>query len=399
MRVVQINSYSNGSTGHIAASIHQALLENGDSSLFAYGSGPEIVANGYHIGNYIEEKMHTIFTLFFGLHGYCSILSTHRLIRELKKFQPDIVHLHNLHGSYLNLRILFNYLRKKQIQTVITVHDCWLYTGKCYHYYEAKCNKYLKHCGNCPQLSMYPKSYCFDFTSKMLSDKRRWIGSLNHINVVTISEWLQKQVKETFLGKYPVTMIRNGASEVYKISEERPSAAIEELFSNRFVILGVASSWNPHKGILDFVRLAEFLADDEVIVLVGHIKDDVKLPGNIISIDRAENMRELLQIYNLASVYVSMSTEETFGLTIAESLCCGTPAIVYDATACPEMIHDGVNGYVVSPHDVPEVYKRINMIKNTTSMNRYGIAKEAREKYSVHRMVSDYLRLYRGVLK
>ncbi len=396
MKVVHINSYSNGSTGHIASSIHSALLDSGNESLFAFGNGPDIVRGGYRIGSKFDFFLHTLTTLLTGLHGYSSAFATRRLVKKLKKFNPDIVHLHNLHGGYLNLKILFNFLKKSNIKTVVTVHDCWLYTGKCYHYYEAKCDKFLDKCGKCPQLSMYPKSYFFDFTPKMLKDKKKLIGSLENLYAITISKWLQEEVERSFMGKYPVTTIRNGVNDIYRISDRELNTELDSKLQNKFVILGVASSWNEHKGISDFLKLSELLSEDEVIVLVGNINNR-SLPDNVIAIDHTSK-EELVAIYNAASVYVSMSCEETFGLTIAEALSCGTPAIVYQATACPEMITSEEVGYVAAPHNIEQVYEYICKIK-TTSVNRIAISQKAQELYSTQRMLDEYLSFYRGVIE
>ena len=395
MRIVQINSYSNGSTGHIANAIHEALLANGHNSLFAYGNGPDIPKGGYRIGSKTDFLCHTLVSLFTGLHGYSSVFSTLRLINKLKEFNPDIVHLHNLHGSYLNLDIILRYLSKHNVKTVITVHDCWIYTGKCYHYYEANCDRYLHHCGNCPQLSMYPKSYWFDFTAKMLKDKQQLLGAIQNLSVVTISDWLQNQVKKTFLGTRTVTTIRNGVSDMFRRDYNVHSTEMDERIAGKFVVLGVASSWNAHKGISDFIKLAGMLSDDEVIVLVGHLPKDIILPDNIFTIDHTSNAAALAGIYNNASVYVSMSTEETFGLTIAEALCCGLPTIVYQATACPEMVSDGENGYIALPHDVAQVYQYIRKIKNTSAFDKEQIAQSARRKYSTQQMTEEYLSFYK----
>ena len=109
-------------------------------------------------------------------------------------------------------------------------------------------------------------------------------------------------------------------------------------------------------------------------------------------------MHELALIYNSASVYVSMSTEETFGLTIAEALSCGTPAVVYQATACPEMIVEGENGYVASPHNIAQVYNYIQLIKKGKIGDRESISLKARRTYSQERMVAEYLSYYRSIL-
>lgn len=398
MRVVHINSYSNGSTGHIVNSVHKALLARGDESLFAYGMGPDSTEGGYRISNRFHMFQHTIVSLFLGLHGYSSGHDTRKLIRKIKKFKPDIVHLHNLHGGYIHFGRLFDFLTSSGVKIVITVHDCWLYTGKCYHYYEAGCRKYLDGCGNCPQLSMYPKSYHFDFTAKMLTDKKEKISRAKDLHIITISNWLQEEVKQTFLGKYPIKTIRNGVNPVFTRYSSDVLKELQKKNNHKFVILGVASSWNVHKGIKDFIDLADFLQDDEEIVLVGNMSRNVILPSNISVVEHTESIEDLVAIYNSASVYVSMSTEETFGLTIAEALNCGIPAVVYNATACAEMVSDGENGYVVPPHNIEQVYESIQKIKKNKDINHALISQNASSKYSSERMVKEYLEYYCDIL-
>ncbi len=393
MRVVQINTCSYGSTGQISKEIHRGLQEKGYESLLAYGFGPEITLGGFKIGNKVDGLIHRVFSDFSGLHGYASVLTTYRLIRKLKKFKPDIIHLHNIHGGYLNIHLLFKYIKKQKIKTVITLHDCWLFTGKCYHYYEIGCNRYLHSCGACPQLSMYPKSRFFDFTTKMLKDKKSLIEPLENVNIVTVSEWLKSQAEATFLGRFPVKVIKNGVKEQYGIVNEAPVTTVCEKLTDKFVILGVASVWDEHKGIKDFVELSSRLSDEEKILLVGKIHDKKSLPENISVIDRTENVEELVRIYNMADVYVSMSTEETFGLTIAEAMCCGVPSIVYDATACKEMVISGQNGYIAQPHCIDEIYNFIQEIKNK-SFDRESMSKDTKKRYSVQKMVDSYLSLY-----
>jgi putative colanic acid biosynthesis glycosyltransferase len=399
MKVMQINSYSNGSTGRIANAIHTSLLQNGDQSILAYGNGPDIPNGGYRISSNLGMYVHNVLSLFTGLHGYTSFISTIKLIKKIKSFNPDIVHLHNLHGGYVNFITLLKYLGKHDIKTVMTVHDCWIYTGKCYHYYEVDCKRYLDKCGNCPQLAMYPKSYFFDFTKKMLRDKRRAFSKIKNLNIVTISEWSKQQVQETMLSKYPVAIIRNGVDPAFRFIDSKTIASLDEKIGNCFVILGVAASWNTNKGINDFIELAKKLKGDEIIILVGGLKKEINLPDNIISIKRTDNIQELATLYNRADVYVSASTQETYGLTIAEALSCGTPAIVYDATACREMINPGENGYFVRPHDIDELYDRITYIRKSSNIDREKISLEAKQKFSADKMIENYISLYRKIFE
>ena len=398
MKIMQINSYSDGSTGHIAQAVHNALLNSGNDSLLAYGAGSDVLSGGYGISNKADMFTHTAVTLLTGLHGYSSSIATYKLIKKIKEFNPDIVHLHNLHGGYVNITMLLNYLIESKLKIVITLHDCWLYTGKCYHYYEAQCNKFMQSCGNCPQLSMYPKSYFFDFTKKMLADKKRILSDADNLYLVTVSDWLKTEVKKTFLGKYPIKTIPNGVNKDFILKTDCGVTKVRNMADGKFIILGVASSWNKHKGINDFIKLSKLLKDDEIIILVGNIANNSTITDNIILVDRTSNTQELASFYNAASVYVSMSTEETFGLTIAEALSCGTPAIVYNATACAEMVSDGENGYVVTPHDINQVYKCIQKIREEKDIDKNSIAQNAREKYSISKMINEYLSFYRGVI-
>lgn len=398
MKIMQINSYSDGSTGHIAQAVHNALLNSGNDSLLAYGAGSDVLSGGYRISSKADMFTHTAVTLLTGLHGYSSSIATYKLIKKIKEFNPDIVHLHNLHGGYVNINMLLNYLIESKLKIVITLHDCWLYTGKCYHYYEAQCNKFMQSCGNCPQLSMYPKSYFFDFTKKMLADKKRILSDADNLYLVTVSDWLKTEVKKTFLGKYPIKTIPNGVNKDFILKTDCGVTKVRNMADGKFIILGVASSWNKHKGINDFIKLSKLLKDDEIIILVGNIANNSTITDNIILVDRTSNTQELASFYNAASVYVSMSTEETFGLTIAEALSCGTPAIVYNATACAEMVSDGENGYVVTPHDINQVYKCIQKIREAKDIDKNSIAQNAREKYSISKMINEYLSFYRGVI-
>jgi len=391
MKVVQINCSASGSTGNIAKAIHRGLLEQGDESYIFYGIGQPTEKNMFRVGNDFDLHAHAVLSRNLGMQGYFSYFSTKKLIKQLRKIQPDIVHLHNLHGSYLNIPLLLKHLKETGVKVAVTLHDCWLYTGKCYHYFEAGCKRYLENCGNCPQLDMYPKSKYFDFTAKLLQDKKRLL-SMDGLYVIAVSDWLHREAAVTFLSKHPIRTIKNGVAPLFKLPVEGNTRS-----DASFVILGVAPNWNSHKGIQDFVELSKYLKQDEKIVLVGHMPKNIVLPSNITSIEHTQDAEELAELYRNAAVYVSMSTEESFGMTIAEAMCCGTPAIVYNATACGEMVTPGANGYSVPAHDVEQVYRYIEKIRNGTPMNREKIAEDARERFSGERMVQEYLAFYKNI--
>ncbi len=339
MKVVQINCTASGSTGNIAKAIHKQLLKDGNESYIFYEGGTPTEENMLRIGNYFGLHSHAVLSRNLGRQGYFSRFSTLKLIKRLKKIQPDIIHLHNLHGSYLNLPMLFRYLKKAKSQIVITLHDCWLFTGKCPYFTVAKCYKWKEECGNCPQLVTYPRSK-IDTTKKCLADKKKWLSGFDgRMNIYAVSKWLRDTAKESFLSKYPIKTIYNGINtEVFR-PLDGTSVKNKYGLNNKFIILGVAFAWDKRKGLDEFLELSENLTEDEVIVLVGLTAEQTrKMPPNIIGITRTEDQEELAQLYSAADVFVSTSKEETFGLVTAEAMACSTPVIVYNLTACGEIV-------------------------------------------------------------
>lgn len=340
MTVVQINCSANGSTGNIAKAIHRSLLEKGYSSYIFFSGGTPTEKNMVRIGNYFSLHSQAVLSRNLGKQGYFSLFATIKLIRQLKKIQPDIIHLHNLHGSYLNLPMLFRYLKKSSADIVLTLHDCWLFTGKCPYFTTIGCYKWKDNCGHCPQLDIYPRSKV-DTTSKSLSDKKKWLSGFgDRLHIVAVSNWLRDTAKQSYLGQYPIKTIYNGIdTEVFHPTGENAVGEKYKIQDDRFVILGVASVWSDRKGLAEFLELSKKISDSDVIVLVGLSKEQIlNLPSNVIGIERTENQKELAQLYSRANVFVNPSKEETFGLVTAEAMACGTPVIVYDSTACAEIV-------------------------------------------------------------
>ena len=400
MKVILINSYNFGSTGRVCCAVQKYLNNTGDICLFAYGEGKasDELHYNYKISTKKKMTLHAIKTLICGLHGYYSKQDTKRLILWIKNEKPDIIHIHNLHGGYVNYITLLNAVGVLGIPVVFTLHDCWLYTGKCYHYYEANCDKWLKNCGNCPQLSMYPKSYFFDRTKKMLTDKKHTFEKLHDATITCVSDWLAGEARHSFLNKYEIVTIKNGIdTEIFKsVSNEWQSDGVE--IRGKYVILGVASSWNSHKGLGDFIRLAKLLCEDEVIVLVGVTEEQAqKLPPNCIGIKNIGDKHQMAQMYNRADVFLNCSSEETFGMTAAEAMSCGTPVIVYNATACSELVGENC-GYVVAPHDIDDIRKCIDKHKSIGSeAMRQSCRKNVLEHYAEQNMAKEYANLYRRI--
>ena len=341
MTIVQINCSANGSTGNIAKAIHRSLLAKGENSYIFFGVGTPTEKNMIRIGNDFSLHLHAVLSRNLGKQGYFSYFATRKLIRQLKKIKPDVIHLHNLHGSYVHLPLLFAYLKKAEASIVITLHDCWLFTGKCPHFTVVGCEKWKASCGNCPQLSIYPKSKK-DTTSKCLADKKKWLSGFgNRLHIVTVSNWLRDTAMQSFLNQYQIHTVYNGIDpEIFHPLNDDFANTIGEKYGigkDKFVILGVASVWDDRKGLMEFINLSKKISHSDVIVLVGLSERQIReLPANVIGIRRTENQTELAQLYSRADLFINPSREETFGLVTAEAMACGPPVIVYDSTACSE---------------------------------------------------------------
>lgn len=392
MKILQINSVcGSGSTGKITVEISDYLDSLNIENYIAYGIGNSNRHNTYKISNRIDNHLHSFISRKFCLQGYGSIFSTIKFIRYIKRINPDIIHLHNIHGHYLNFPILFNYLKKSNVNVVWTFHDCWPFTGKCAHFTKAKCYKWKTHCQNCKQLSTYPDSIR-DRTFKNFNDKKEYFTSIDKFYIVTVSNWLKETVENSFFKGKDIKCIYNGIdTNVFKPvqSSLRKKLGIE----NKFVILGVASVWNSGKGLNEFIELSKKIDNDSVIILIGLSDEQMKdLPKNIIGISRTENIEELVKFYTLADIFINLSIEETFGLVVAEALACGTPAIVYNSTACPEVV-ELKESCIVNSHNINELIKKINFFK---SMNEKLVIKLNKE-FNLNEMLNHYMDLYNHI--
>ena len=400
MRVYQVNCAGSGSTGAIATAIHNELLARGEKPMFAYGMGSCRVEPSIKISSAFEAHIHDQLSKLSGKQGYFSPLRTIQLIQSLKHFQPDLVHLHNIHGNYLNLPLLFGFLKKSNVKVVITLHDCWLFTGKCPHFTDVGCYRWKESCGNCPQLSIYPRSYGIDKTEVCLQDKKKWIGWIrDRLTVVAVSEWLKKTAEQSFIGNGKICCIHNGIDvDMYRKTDL--GMPLLRKLDGKFLILGVASRWSEQKGLKDFFELARHLNEDEIILLVGLNQEQIRgLPERIIGIPRTENQSQLAEIYSRADVLFNASTEETFGLVVAEAMSCGTPVVVYGSTACGEIVSQDT-GMIVPPKDICAVSSAIRWMKK----NRYKqeasdkCSRLVRREYSNHKMAREYCDLYSTAL-
>lgn len=364
MKIVEINMMSYGSTGKIMQQIADEARNNGHEVWVAYPNTPECmkkeVDNSILIGNRLSRFIHGYAAIATGFNDCFSYFTTKKFIRKLKKIKPDIIHLHNLHGCYLNLPSLFKYIRKSNCRVVWTLHDCWSFTGQCPHFTMAKCDKWKTGCHHCKTYREYPATFS-DRTKTMWKLKKKWFTGLKDVTIITPSQWLGDSVKQSYLSEYPVKVIHNGIDlSVFKPTESdfRKKYNCE----NKHIILGIALYWGVKKGLDVFLELAKRLDDSYKIVLVGTTDElDKQLPDNIISIHRTQNQEELAEIYSAVDLFVNPTREEVLGLVNIEALACGTPVITFKAGGSPECI-DETCGVVVESGDVDAMEKEIHRI-------------------------------------
>ena len=333
----------------------------------------------------------------FGKHGFYSRKATKKLIEKIREVDPDIIHLHNIHGHYLNVEVLFEYLASSNKKVIWTLHDCWSFTGHCAYYDYVNCNKWQTECNNCPALREYPRSLIFDRSKESFKDKKRIFNSVEDLTLVTPSRWLEEETKKSFLSKYPVQVINNGidlSNFKPSIGDFRKKHGIEE----KFIILGVAGVWERRKGLDYFLELAKKAKDDDVIVLVGLSQEQLnKLPKNIIGISRTNSVKELAEIYTTADVFVNPTLEDNFPTTNLEALACGTPVITFDTGGSPEAVDDQT-GIVVEKGDLEGLIKAVQYIKVKWKEKNTGLYLErAKRNFDKNDKFGEYVELYKYV--
>lgn len=399
MRVLQINSVCGiRSTGRICTDIAEVLQRQGHECKIAYGreTVPEKYQNfAVRIGTDFGVKLDGIKTRLLDNAGFNSVRATKRFLSWVKEYDPDIIHLHNLHGYYIHAGLLFDFLKEFGKPVIWTLHDCWSFTGHCPHFAAQGCEKWREMCGSCPLRGEYPASLLLDNSTHNYRRKRELFCGLENLQIVTVSDWLGKCAAESFLGGYPVTTIQNGVDlSVFRPTESK--VAEKYGLQGKKIVLGVASAWSRHKGLEDFFRLAQMLEDDYRVVLVGLTMQQMEhLPGNVVGIRRTDSLQELAQLYTAAYVHVSMSREETMGLTIIEANACGTPVVVFDSTALPEIVTPDT-GLVLQECTPGAVAKAI--LENDFSKEKYAQSCIAHAgQFEKNRMYSKYIELYRSI--
>lgn len=395
MKIVMINSVGHGSTGKIMRQVadearmqgHEVYicLPNGRHNKLKTGEGL------IYIGGRISEDLHIIMGRLTGLCGCFSILATLRFILKLKKIAPDVIHMHNLHNCYINLPILFNYIKRNNIKIVWTLHDCWAFTGQCPYFDLANCGKWQKGCYNCCQHKRYPKTYV-DQTRLMWKLKRKLFTGIQDMTIVTPSKWLKNLAMKSYLNEYNIMTINNGIDlNVFK-PVKSSFREIHDL-GDKYVVLGVALGWEERKGLDVFIELSKWLNEKYQIVLVGTDSDvDRELPDNIISIHRTQNQQELAEIYSAANLLVNPTREENYPTVNMEAVACGTPVLTFKTGGSPEML-DETCGVVVEKNDVKAIKREVVRLCEQNIISKQDCLKKA-ISYDMNKRFKEYVKIF-----
>ena len=395
MIIFEINSVPYGSTGRIMFQIADTVKSMGGtaytSASFTKSRGEHFTRMHYKIGGAIGKTAHIMLAKCTGRHGCYSHFATHRLIQKIKQVNPDVIHLHNIHGWYLNWKMLFDFLKTAGIPVIWTLHDCWAFTGHCPHFVAVECEKWKTGCHDCPLYRSYPG--CFlDDSKKQYALKKQCFTGVPDLTIVTPSQWLADLVKQSYLKEYKTVVINNGI-DLTKFKPCKSDFRKKYGLENKIILLGVAFDWTPKKGLDEFKRFAEDLPEEYAIVMVGLSAAVAKeLPDRIISIACTQSQEELAQIYSAADLFVNPTLEENFPTVNLEALACGTPVITYQTGGSPESITEKC-GRIVPYNNYEALKNTILEMKNAKPAMRNACVERAKH-YERNDAYQEYVFLY-----
>lgn len=418
-KLLQINPVlrTSTSTGRIMKEIGELAMANGWESYVAYSKGrdglPESTSIPVPVGNKASVAWHGLQTRILDRHGLGSVLATKRFIEDIRRIGPDIIHIHNIHGYFLNYRILFDFLSHSGIQVIWTVHDCWLYTGHCYYYSKAGCDRWKTGCGHCPQRGKFPRSLFADRSARNFRDKRDAFCSMPEarLTIVPVSDWMRSEMSESFLKDYRFQVIHNGIdTDVFS-----PQPALESEvrrcygLGDRHVILGIASIWSEEKGLNDFVEMAARLDSDEVIVLVGMDRkqlDDVLsrcgrtvLGDRMVAVKRTADVHQLAGLYSTADVLVNPTWQDNYPTVNLEAISCGTPVVTYRTGGSIEAVA-GDTGFVVEQGDIEGLVDAVRRVETLGKAHfRDACRSRAVKEFRKEDRYAEYIELYERLTK
>ena len=402
MKILQINSVcGKSSTGRIASDLAEQIINNNGDARICFGRDSAVgwsKSISYKIGLFANVYLHTAIVRLFDLEEFASVLSTIKLCRFIKSYNPDIVHLHNIHGYYLNYNLLFFFLERMKKPVIWTLHDCWTFTGHCSHFENNNCYKWKEGCHNCKFKNRYPRSLFFNFSAFHLKNKKKAFTRVSNMTLITPSEWLRNYVKASYLGKYHCEVINNGVDrKIFQVKTIPQDFLSIYSLEGKKIVLGVSTLWDKGKGLDDFNQLSEKLPDEFRIVLIGVDRTTKqKLNKKIYPIERTNNTEELATWYNASYVFVNPTYEDNFPTVNIEALSCGTPVIGYDTGGSPESINQA-HGIVIEKGNINGLAKAIIESHFTDADREFCVKQSAQYDTSV--MHSKYLAVYNQLLR
>lgn len=368
MRILQINAvYDTKSTGRTCKELHDWAMAHGHEVLTVYGNEPRTdipTSEAIYLGSTFSHKLHALTGRLASDAGIGSWRATRRLLNLIRSYRPDVVHLRNLHGNFVHIPILLRFLAKEDIPTVVHNHDCFWFTGGCMHYTVSGCDGWRKDCSGCQHLHRGKNYLITNRAEAVLKRKTELFGTIPRLATIGVSQWTATQAAaSTALRQAPVIdYVYNWVDlEIFSPKGAAADNSIRRslgLNKDDIMVLGVASGWGLSKGLDHFIQLREMLPPTTKILLVGKLDSTVTLPKGILTFGTTESTARLAELYSAANVFVHLSLEETFGKVTAEALACGTPAIVYNSTASPELVTTET-GCVVAPGDLRAVAEAI----------------------------------------
>ena len=397
MRIVQLNTFCGvKSTGRIAGEIARLVEADGGECLIGYGV-PGISEDSERfalkIGTSLERKIHAVMRKLFDAEGYGSYFATKKLISQLKVFQPDLIHMHNLHGCYLNLELLFRFLAKTNIPVVWTLHDCWPFTGHCAYFDFCGCEKWKRECCSCPQQKSYPICIGLDGSSRNYHHKKKLFTKLQNLTFVAPCEWMTTPLRQSFMGKYPVRVIVNGVN--LNAFHPFPSDLRERYgLLGKKVCLSVASEWDERKGLRYICAAAKKMGNEYTFVVIGLEDEQMNdLPSNVLGLKRTSSTDELAQWYSTADCLVNPTLEDNMPMVNLEALACGTPVAVFRTGGCPEAVDESC-GCVVDQGDTKSLCRAIEWLCSNKPAMGESCLKRAR-LFDCQATFQAYLSLYK----
>ena len=398
-KLLQINPVikENTSTGKIMRTLGELAQAAGWESYVAYSRArdgvPPHSSRLVPVGNKADLLLHWVATRLFDAHGLASRLATRRFVARLRELNPDVIHIHNIHGYFLNYKILSRALAQMGKPVVWTVHDCWLYTGHCYHYASAGCERWKTGCHHCPQKKAFPASRLLDRSRRNWEDKKKAFCSIPGLTLVTVSRWMKGEIARSFLGGVRCEVIHNGIN----LDTFRPSPSAETALAYGTYYLAVASIWLPEKGLQDLEKLSSVLDADERLVVVGKRPSGHRFPRNVVCLERTTDAAALAALYTEAVALVNPTWQDNYPTVNMEAIACGTPVVTYRTGGSPESITPRT-GWVVEQGDVEGLAEALHAIRKqgkthyTEACRSYALAHfRAQDRFN------DYIQLYESL--